>query len=268
MTPGITAIVLTRNEERHIRACLEALAWADERVVLDSLSTDATTAIAAGIPGVRVAQRPFDTYARQRNAALDLAHCPWVFFVDADERVSPALAQEAREAVAAAEATAGPDAPVGFWVPRQNYILGRWVRHAGWWPDGQLRLLRRGRARYDEARDPHEIVLLDGPEARLRAPLIHYNYESVRQFITKQRAYARREGRTLRASGQPLRPRALITQPLREFHRRFIVWEGYKEGGLGLLLSLLMAWYRLQVQIEARRAPAPDAPFPVKERRG
>ncbi|MCX6021597.1 MAG: glycosyltransferase family 2 protein, partial [Chloroflexi bacterium] len=153
--PTITAIVLTRNEARHIEPCLEALAWADERLVLDSHSTDATVAFARAIPGVRVELRPFDTYARQRNAALDLAASDWVFFVDADERVTPALAAEVQAAVAAA---GQPGNPVGFWVPRRNLILGRWVRHAGWWPDEQLRVLRRSHARYDESRDPHEIV--------------------------------------------------------------------------------------------------------------
>lgn len=256
---AITAIILTRNEERHIRDCLDAVAWADERVVLDSYSTDATVAIAQTMPGVRVVRRVFDTYARQRNAGLDLAANDWVLFIDADERVTPAMAEEIRAIVATASAAG---APVGFWLPRRNLILGRWVRYAGWWPDEQLRLLRRARARYDETRDPHEVVVLDGPEGHVINPMTHYNYDSLGQFIAKQRGYARREGRTLRASGQPLKPKWFITQPLREFHRRYIAWEGYKEGWLGLVLSLLMGWYRFQVQVEAHRARDDGPPGP------
>ncbi|MBI4499317.1 MAG: glycosyltransferase family 2 protein [Chloroflexi bacterium] len=247
-TPGITAIVIAHNEERHIRACLETLAWADARLVLDAFSADRTPELAAGLAIVH--QRPFDTFARQRNAALDLAATEWAFFLDADERCPPELGAEIRARVSEAARTAG--GPAGFWVPRRNYILGRWVRHAGWWPDEQLRVLRRGRARYDEDRDPHEVVTLQGAAGHLTQPIIHFNYASVGQLFAKQHAYAQREARALRATGLPRKPRWLLTQPLREFHRRYVQWQGYREGLLGLFLCLLMAWYRFQVERYAR----------------
>lgn len=128
-------------------------------------------------------------------------------------------------------------------------MLGRWVRHAGWWPDYQLRLFRRDAGRYDEDRDPHEVVNLKGPAGYLREPLVHYNYRSIGEMFARQERYARREAHTLAAQGVRARVRGILGRPLREFWRRYFVLNGYREGGLGLLLSLLMAWYEYRVQV-------------------
>ncbi len=246
--PLITAAVITRNEAANIQDCLASLAWADDRLVMDSLSTDTTVALAQAA-GARVVQRPFDTYARQRNATLDAATGDWVVFVDADERVSPELGAEVRQAVTLACVSAA-----GFWVPRRNIILGRWVQHAGWWPDQQLRVLRRGRARYDETQDPHEVVVLDGAASRLTQTLTHLNYTSVGQLFEKQDRYARREAQTLSRQGVRALPHRFVTQPVREFLRRYVQLKGYKEGRLGLLLAFVMAWYRFRVYAHLARA--------------
>src|SRR4029079_10307114 len=101
-------------------------------------------------------------------------------------------------------------------------ICGRWVRHAGWYPDAQLRLLRRGHARYDEQQLVHEIVLLDGEAGQLRESFVHYNYADLTQFRRKQGHYAALEAQALRQRG--VRPRAwsILLQPLREFRRRYL----------------------------------------------
>ena len=233
--PTISAVILTKNEARNIADCLASVRWADEVLVLDSFSTDDTVAIAQA-QGARLAQRAFQDWANQRNAALDLAVGEWVFFVDADERATPELAAEIR-------GVSAQDSPVGWWVPRRNYIFGQWIRHAGWSPDYQLRLLRRGRARYDPTRPVHELVLLDGEDGHLQNPLLHYNYDRLSQFIAKQNRYTSLEARELQAKGIRARPWSPILQPWREFWRRYVTLEGYKDGGHGLLLSLLMAYY-------------------------
>jgi glycosyltransferase involved in cell wall biosynthesis len=233
--PTISAVILTKNEARNIADCLASVHWADEVLVLDSFSTDDTVAIAQA-QGARLAQRAFQDWANQRNAALDLAVGEWVFFVDADERATPELAAEIR-------GVSAQDSPVGWWVPRRNYIFGRWIRHAGWSPDYQLRLLRRGRARYDPTRPVHELVLLDGEDGHLQNPLLHYNYDRLSQFIAKQNRYTSLEARELQAKSIRARPWSPILQPWREFWRRYVTLEGYKDGGHGLLLSLLMAYY-------------------------
>jgi glycosyltransferase involved in cell wall biosynthesis len=233
----ISAIVLSRNEEANIAECLNTLHWADELLVLDSFSDDATAEIAVAM-GAEVQQRRFDNYARQRNAALGMGHKEWVFFVDADERATDELADEIRHAVR----DEGLD---GWWVPRKNYIFGRWIRHAGWYPDYQLRLLRRDRARYDASREVHELVELDGEAGYLQNPLIHYNYDTVREFCDKQDRYTGYEVRMLFESGHRARPWNLVLQPLRQFRWRYISLRGYRDGWRGLLLSCLMAYYDL-----------------------
>ena len=288
----ITAAVITLNEEKHISACLACLGWADELLVVDAHSADGTVLLAQQT-GARVLLRPFDTFARQRNYAIQQAHCDWIFFVDADERVEPALAQEVLGGV-----RGGPDSlnsPVGYWVARRNLILGRWVRHAGWWPDYQLRLFRRSLARYNrlpcvavgvrkaiggnlvavcqavherlrvdeqppgaergqhQRRDPHEVVQIDGPTAHLSHSLLHYNYSSFKELLSRQAAYAQREASWLFAEGVQPYPHRYITQPAREFFRRYVQLEGYKDGPLGFLLALLMAWYRFQIYVNLRR---------------
>ncbi len=231
----ISAIVLTKDEERNITPCLEGLKWADEILVLDSGSEDQTVALALKM-GARVKYRPFDTYPRQRNAALELARGEWAFFVDADERVSQESSDEVQEAIAQSE-------KAGFWIPRHNYIFGRLIRHAGWYPDYQLRLFLKDKARYDEDREVHELVILDGPQGYLKSPLVHYNYDNIGQFIERQNRYTEMEAAYLFRGGERARVRNLVLQPCREFRRRYITLQGYRDGGHGLLLSLLMAYY-------------------------
>ncbi|MCS7002730.1 MAG: glycosyltransferase family 2 protein [Dehalococcoidia bacterium] len=253
----ITGAVITRNEERHLGDCLASLAWADRLLVLDSGSEDRTRAIAEEA-GAYVALRPFTNYAEQRNAALALVSTPWVVFVDADERTPPALAQEIREAIARAEDV------VGFWIPRENHIMGRVMRGGGWWPDEQLRVLRVDRARYQSVNGVHEVPVVDGPTARLSHPLVHYNYESWRQFFAKQDRYARQAALDLARRGVTMKPYTLALQPLRAAHRRFVTWHGYRDGVLGAALALAMGWHELTVywrlvQLTRRRGRATEA---------
>ena len=232
----LTAAVLARDESATIERCLTALAWADERLVVVDAATTDDTAVRAEMGGTRVITRPFSSFPDQRNAALDLARGTWVLFVDADEVVTPELAAEVRGAVQAAGET------VGFWIPRHNLICGRWVRHAGWHPDEQLRLLRRGRARYDERRLVHELVELDGPAGHLTQPFIHYNYANLAQFRRRQARYADLEALALHRRGVRPRLRNFILQPLREFRRRYVTLGGYRDGLLGFQLAALLAW--------------------------
>ena len=236
----ITAAVLARDAEALLPDCLRSLAWADEVLVLvDAATRDRTREVArAALPRARVEERPFANFAAQRDAALALARGDWVLFVDADERVPPALRDEVLAAVAAPSA-----AHAGYWIPRHNYLLGRLVRGGGWYPDHQLRLLRRRAARFDPARPVHEVPLLEGTAGCLRQPFVHLNYRTLGEFVRKQERYCRLEAERWRlAHGRPRR-RALVGQPLREFLRRYVALRGYREGPLGLVLCVLLAWY-------------------------
>lgn len=244
--PTVSAVVLARDAARVIDDCLASLQWADEiLVVLDSATTDDTEARSAR-GGARVERHVFSSFAEQRNAALDLAAGEWVFFVDSDERVTPALADEARR-------TVNQDSDcVGFWVPRRNIICGRWIRHAGWYPDLQLRLLRRGAARYSLALPVHEVAELRGLAGELREPLIHLNYRTLADFWLRQRRYARLAAEGMRRRGERPRARALLGQPAREFWRRFVTEQGYREGPLGLALCAIVALAAMDTIRQAR----------------
>ena len=245
---SVSAVVLTFNEQKHLPACLDSLRWADEVLVLDSFSTDGTTEIARG-RGARVEQSAFVNYAAQRERALQLAEGDWVLFVDADERVSDELRQEIQRLMAY-DAARPPAA--GFWIPRRNYIFGAWIRHTGWYPDRQLRLLLRARAHYDPERPVHELVQLDGTAGTLAGHLDHLNYETLGEFVRKQRVYARFDAEALAKRGVRVRPHHFVVQPLREFRRRFLSLEGWRDGWRGWLLSALMAWYALEVYADLR----------------
>ncbi len=234
----VSAVVLTRNESAHIIACLQTLAWADERFVLDGGSTDDTVALAES-QGARVERRPFVNFPDQRNAALEMAQGDWVFFVDADERCTPEVTAEVRRVVD----NLAENAPVLYSIPRNNVIFGKVIRHAGWYPDHQARLFRRGKARFDPARLVHELAVADGARGYLQEPLTHYNYRTVGEFLAKQSRYAELDAIRLRDQG--VRPRfwAPILQPMRQFRWRYFTLQGYRDGGHGLLLSALMAYY-------------------------
>ncbi len=231
----LAAVILTRNEARHISDCLATLGFADQIVVSDSYSTDGTVELAVAA-GATVIQRPFDNFAGQRNAAMAAVDAEWILFVDADERIPAELASELREVIAAR-----PE--VGWWVPRRNFIAGHEVRHGGFYPDYQLRLMRRDRARYDPERLVHEVVLLDGPSGNLQNVMIHYNYDDWAQFHAKQRRYAKLEGAILRQRGIKPWPHKFIRHPLREFWRRFVQLRGYRDGWVGLKLAALLGYY-------------------------
>ena len=139
--PRLSVVVVTRDEEDRIRACLESVAWADELVVVDAESTDKTASIARELTD-HVIARPWPGFAAQKNFGLEQARGAWILSLDADETVSPALREDIERVVR-------DDGPCdGYAVPRRNIVWGRWVRHGGLYPDWQLRLFRRGRGRF------------------------------------------------------------------------------------------------------------------------
>jgi glycosyltransferase involved in cell wall biosynthesis len=254
--PRITAVVLMQDEAPHVAPCLRTLRWAEERLVVDGGSRDDTVGLARDA-GAVVVERAWDHWTGQRTFALSQVRTPWVFFVDADERVPPELADEIRGVVSAAT---GDGSPVGFWIPRQNLILGKWVRHAGWYPDYQLRLFRTNRGRYDPGRQVHELVHLEGEAGHLSAHLIHHNYVSRGQFWRKQLRYARSEAAQLDAQGVRAKPRNFVLQPLRELRRRYVTLAGYRAGPLGLELCAVLGLANFVMYAELWRLNHEDAP--------
>jgi glycosyltransferase involved in cell wall biosynthesis len=232
----LAVVILTKNEARHISACVESVTgWCDALVVWDSGSDDGTQQLAY-LAGASVIERPFDNYAAQRQAVLDTVCAEWVLFIDADERVTPQLRQEILSTLAQPQHD-------GYWLARRNFIVGHEMRAGGFFPDYQLRLLRRAAAHYVAEREVHEIVEIAGSQGKLVAPLLHYNYETWSQFHRKQKVYAAYEAQILAARGIRPRPHNFVLQPLREFRRRFFTLAGWRDGVHGLHLAVLLAWY-------------------------
>ncbi|MEW5957200.1 MAG: glycosyltransferase family 2 protein [Chloroflexota bacterium] len=244
----LVAAILTKNEARHIGDCIKSVQWADTVIIEDSFSDDGTVEI-AGKLGARVYQNPFVNFAAARNRALDNTRqlgAEWVLFIDADERATPELAGEIQQAINNPETT-------GWWMPRCNVMWGHTMRGGGWYPDHQLRLLRVEAAHYDPERQVHEIVILTGQAGYLKEHLIHYNYDSLAQFKFKQNRYIDFEAKILKEKGIRAKPWTYLTMPWREFYRRYVALQGYKDGWVGLQVCSLMSWYMFVTYFRLRR---------------
>ncbi len=235
----LSAVVIAAGEAVNIEPCLRTLAWCDERLVVDAFSTDGTP---RAVPaGTRVVERRFTSFAAQRQDALARAANDWVIFVDADERVSHALASEV-------QARAGRESHAAYMIPRRNRIFGHWMRGSGWAPDSQCRVMDRRRVRYPSEQAVHEVPDVRGSVGALDAPLVHYSYRTIREFRRRQRRYARMHANGLYAAGVRRRRTAVVAQPLRELRRRLVEHRGYRDGWVGLQLALLMAEYEWRLQ--------------------
>jgi glycosyltransferase involved in cell wall biosynthesis len=244
----LSIAIIARDEERLIEGCLESIAGvADDVIVLLDDRTRDRTATLAQTYGAYVVLEPWRGYSAQRNRALQLCRSEWVLFVDADERLTNELRHELqamREQVLALPFSSASSA-AGYWIPRYNLFFDQIVHGGGWYPDYQLRLVRRDRAQFNEQQMVHEVAMVGGTTARLQQHLLHINIERVGEFWRKQAAYALSEARTLAAEGHSTRLRNFIGAPAREFWRRYVQLEGRQDGVLGLFLCGSLAWFEV-----------------------
>lgn len=231
----VTALVITLNEAAHIEACLQSVAWADERLVIDSGSTDETVAIAQRA-GATVIARPFDGYSAQKNFGAGRAAHDWIVSVDADERISPALAAEMQATLSA------PGDHAGFRVPRVTWHLGRWIRATDWYPDFQLRLYDRRRAQWN-GRAVHESVTAIGPVGRLRGELEHYAYRDIAHHVDTINRYTTLAADEMYARGRRTGFFELLLHPPAAFLRNYLLRRGIMLGTVGLLISVMNSYY-------------------------
>jgi glycosyltransferase involved in cell wall biosynthesis len=232
---GVTVTIITLNEAAHIEACLGAVAWADERLVVDSGSTDGTPDLARRM-GARVETRAWPGYGAQKNAAAVLASHDWVLSIDADERVTPTLAEEIRSTMASAPADAG------FRMPRVTWHLGRWIRTTDWYPDYQLRLYDRRRARWT-TRLVHESVEADGTVGRLRNELQHYAYRDISHHLETINRYTTLAARQMHADGRRAGAGSLLLHPPAAFLRNYVLRRGITDGAPGFIISAMNTHY-------------------------
>jgi glycosyltransferase involved in cell wall biosynthesis len=254
----ISAIIITRNEAANIGECLDGVGFCDERIVVDSGSTDGTVEIARR-KGARVESRDWPGYGPQKNFALSLATGDWVLSIDADERVTPELAAAIKAEIAAAATDAGI---CGFELPRISSFCGRPMRHAGWFPDYVLRLIRRGQGRFDDAL-VHERVICDGAVKRLDKPLIHHPVLKLEDALSRMDRYSTVSAQTLVASGRRVSFATGIGHGLFAFLKTYVLRLGFLDGAEGFLLAVANAegsYYRYMKAWVAQRAAARATP--------
>jgi glycosyltransferase involved in cell wall biosynthesis len=232
-SPLLSITVITKNEAHRIERCLRSVEFADERIVLDSGSTDATVEIARRL-GARVEiTADWPGFGPQKNRALALATGDWVFSIDADEEVTPGL----RDAILAAVRT--PGGPDGYWVTRSSSFCGRPIRHGDWRNDRVLRLFRRARARFtDDA--VHERVDCPPPHGELAGLLLHDSVDSMHDAIEKTERYARLGAEKLRARGRG-GPVSALVHGAWTFLRGYLLRLGFLDGRAGLTIAALTA---------------------------
>jgi glycosyltransferase involved in cell wall biosynthesis len=234
--PRLSVTIIALNQEANIGDCLASVSFADDIVVVDTGSADRTVELARAYTD-RVLTAPWEGFGRTKNFALDQARGDWVFSLDTDERVPPALKDEILAVVAA-------DGPLaGYRVPRKNYFCGCWIRRLGWYPDYTLRLFRRGQGRFRD-REVHEEVVVAGPVGTLQTPLEHYSYKSVSEYVTRMDRYARLAAQELAKAGRRPFPGELFARPFFSFLHLYVIRLGFLEGTTGYTLAVLMSVYK------------------------
>jgi len=240
----VSVCVLALNEEDNLKNCLESVKnWAKEIIVtVDDLSTDKTKAVAKQYTD-QVYVRPHkDLFHVNKQWTVEQARQPWILWLDADEKVNQKLAEEIKQTLAKPSAD-------GFFIPRKNYIFSKWIQHAGWYPDLQLRLWKKGKVRWP-CKSIHEHPEIDGEKAELKEHIIHTNYVSVNQYLRKLNQYSSLDAKRLKDKIKPPYLIPLLTRPLDDFIKRFVAWRGYKDGLHGLAVSLLQAFYEMVVVLK------------------
>jgi glycosyltransferase involved in cell wall biosynthesis len=241
--PGISATIITLNEEAHIADCLTSLDFVDEIVVVDSGSRDRTVEICRAHPRVRLEQQEWLGFGKQKNRAAELASHDWILNLDADERVTPEL----RSAILAADR----NGMAGFRMARENYFGRRWIRHCGWYPDYNTRLYDRSRCRFSE-RPVHETLECDGTVGTLQGNLRHFTYSGIGDYLQRMQRYSGLAAEEMVGKGRRPGILTLLVKPPATFCRMYLLKRGFLEGETGLVLSLLYAIYTFCKYARAR----------------
>jgi glycosyltransferase involved in cell wall biosynthesis len=237
----LSIVLITQNEEANLPRTLQSVLplvqdGRGEIIIVDSGSTDRTLEIARSF-GAKVFSESWKGFAAQKNSAIDKAIGDWILQLDADETLEPALAAEINDALCA-----GPKLE-GFWIPRKNYFLGRWIRHGGFYPDPKLRLIRRGAGRFEEY-GAHPTIKVNGPTGRLKHALIHNAYPTLHGYIDHMNSYSSSGAEIARNKGhQTFSLLNIVIRPLLTFIYNYFFRLGFLDGREGLLLHLYHSVY-------------------------
>jgi glycosyltransferase involved in cell wall biosynthesis len=234
---SLACVVITKNEETNIQDCLASAGWATERIVIDAESSDRTADLARAA-GAKVFVRPWPGFGAQKNFGMNQASSGWILIVDADERVPQPLQAEILSRI---DHWKEGD-PVAYEIPRKNFFYGAWVRHAGVYPDYQIRLFRKGCAKYNDI-PVHENLIVEGSIGKLSTPFEHYTERRIQDHFRKFGLYttlaAQEKGRTVDA----VHAHDLLFRPLVNFFKSYILNQGFRDGVRGLIVCVFASMY-------------------------
>jgi glycosyltransferase involved in cell wall biosynthesis len=233
---NISVYVLTKNEEKHIRKCIESVKWADEIVIVDDFSTDSTIEISKSM-GCKVVQNKFEYFGKQRNFALTQCSNDWVICLDADEMITPKLKEEIEQ-----ELKNIPRADT-FIAPRKSKFINRWILHSGWYPDYRHPVLfNKNRMKYKDQL-VHEDIEYDGKKVYFKGDILHYPYDTIKQFVKKSDFYAGLCSKEMFEHGEKFKVLNLFINPSVMFFKMYIIKKGFLDGLTGLILALLYSFF-------------------------
>ena len=237
----LSVVLITHNEERNLPRTLESVMplvrdGKGELIVVDSGSTDRTVEIAQSY-GAKVFIETWKGFAAQKNSAMDKASMDWVLQLDADEALEPELAAEIEVALRT------DSTMKGFWIPRKNFFLGRWIKHGGFYPDRKLRLVRRGAGRFEEY-GAHPTMKVSGPSSKFSHALLHNAYPTLRGYIDHMNSYSSMGAEVAVAKGRRGFSFAeIVIRPALTFFYNYFIRLGFLDGREGLLLHLYHSVY-------------------------
>jgi glycosyltransferase involved in cell wall biosynthesis len=226
----LAVTVITKNESKQIRHCLESVNWVDEIIVLDSGSTDDTVSICQEYTD-KVFRTDWPGFGMQKNRAIEKVTCEWILCIDADESVSETLRREIQEAISQ------PGNRVAYQIPRRSSYCGRFMRHSGWSPDYITRLVRRGYARFSDDL-VHERLVVQGAIGRLTNPLIHRAFSDLEEVLDTANAYSSAGARMLHQRHKKASLTGAVLHGLWSFFHTYIVRAGFLDGKEGFMLAV------------------------------
>ncbi len=240
----ISVVVITKNEEANIEDCLKSASWADEIVVLDDYSSDNTVNLARQYTD-KVFERKMDIEGRHRNYAYALAKNTWVLSLDADERITPELAEEIRQLLKSAPKDKA------YTIPIRAYIGKRWIEHGGWYPAPKVRLFDRRTFKYEEA-EVHPRVFHEGTCGHLKKDIVHYSYRDFHDYFISLNNQTTAEARKWFKEKRKINFMKMCRKFISRFLKGYIQKKGYKDGLLGFMIAYGSGLYQLMSYIKYR----------------
>lgn len=236
MKNQLSIVVITKNEQENIQDCLESIKWANEIILVDAQSTDRTVEIAKNYTD-KIFVREWKGYSDAKNFGAQHANCEWIFFIDADERITDELRREIQQKI-----SDNTNEFVAFMVARRTYFLGKWIKHCGWYPNYVIRMVKNGYGKFNEL-NVHERLLVNGKIGKFKNDLLHFTDKNLYQYFEKFNNYTTLAAIDLFDQNRNFKIKNLLLNPIFTFIRMYFLRLGFLDGIHGLVLCTLSSLY-------------------------